>query len=113
MEGLNRLLSRCGETARLYVADVYGTDRAGGNALALARALGCDYLADRRVNPVRMHVQGFGKTEPIASNATIQGRAANRRVEIVLSRSRPDRPGCGARPMERHRSTGRHQREGT
>jgi len=44
-----------------------------------------DYLADRSVNPVRLHVQGFGKTEPIASNATIQGRAANRRVEIVLT----------------------------
>jgi len=44
-----------------------------------------DYLADRSVSPVRMHVQGFGKTEPIASNATVQGRAANRRVEIVLT----------------------------
>lgn len=44
-----------------------------------------DYLADRSVNPVRMHVQGFGKTEPVASNATVQGRAANRRVEIILT----------------------------
>jgi len=32
-----------------------------------------------------MHVEGFGKTEPVASNATIMGRAANRRVEIVLT----------------------------
>ena len=32
-----------------------------------------------------MHTQGFGKTEPIASNATIAGRAANRRVEIILT----------------------------
>lgn len=44
-----------------------------------------DYLADRSVNGARMHVQGFGKTEPIASNATISGRAANRRVEIILT----------------------------
>ena len=44
-----------------------------------------DYLATRQVNPARMSVQGFGKTEPIASNATITGRAANRRVEIVLT----------------------------
>jgi len=43
------------------------------------------YLADREVNPARMHIQGFGKTEPIASNATIEGRAANRRVEIILT----------------------------
>lgn len=44
-----------------------------------------DFLAGRDVNGARMHVQGFGKTEPIASNATISGRAANRRVEIILT----------------------------
>ena len=44
-----------------------------------------DYLATRQVTPARMRVQGFGKTEPVASNATIAGRAANRRVEIVLT----------------------------
>lgn len=44
-----------------------------------------NYLAARSVHPVRMQVQGFGKSEPIATNATIQGRAANRRVEIILT----------------------------
>jgi outer membrane protein OmpA-like peptidoglycan-associated protein len=44
-----------------------------------------DFLAGRQVNGARMHVQGFGKTEPVASNATISGRAANRRVEIILT----------------------------
>ena len=44
-----------------------------------------DFLAARAVTPARLHVQGFGKTEPIASNATIDGRAANRRVEIILT----------------------------
>ncbi len=44
-----------------------------------------DFLAARQVNPVRLHVEGFGKTEPVTSNATIQGRAANRRVEIILT----------------------------
>jgi len=44
-----------------------------------------DYLSERAVIPARLHVEGFGKTEPIASNATITGRAANRRVEIVLT----------------------------
>ena len=32
----------------------------------------------------RLVMEGFGKTVPIASNATIEGRAAHRRVEIVL-----------------------------
>lgn len=44
-----------------------------------------DYLFAHSITPARLHVQGFGKTEPIASNATIAGRAANRRVEIVLT----------------------------
>ena len=44
-----------------------------------------DYLTERAVNGARLHVEGFGKTEPIASNATVTGRAANRRVEIVLT----------------------------
>ncbi len=44
-----------------------------------------DFLAARQVNSVRMHVEGFGKTEPVASNSTIEGRSANRRVEIILT----------------------------
>jgi len=44
-----------------------------------------DYLTARDVNGARLHVEGFGKTEPIASNATVEGRAANRRVEIILT----------------------------
>lgn len=32
----------------------------------------------------RFYVQGRGETQPVASNATVEGRAQNRRVEIVL-----------------------------
>lgn len=45
-----------------------------------------DYLISKGVDPKRLHFKGFGKTMPIDTNATEEGRARNRRVEFkVLS----------------------------
>ena len=44
-----------------------------------------DFLVGQHALSDRFYVEGRGKTEPIASNATIDGRAANRRVEIILT----------------------------
>jgi len=41
-------------------------------------------LEDNGVIPPRMYVEGFGKSHPIATNATAAGRAQNRRVEIQI-----------------------------
>jgi len=35
------------------------------------------------VDPSRIAVRGLGKTNPVATNATAEGRAENRRVEII------------------------------
>lgn len=43
-----------------------------------------EFLVQRQVSPVRLIVQAMGESEPVASNATIEGRAANRRVEMVV-----------------------------
>lgn len=43
-----------------------------------------DYLASQQVSRARIHTEGRGVTEPIASNDTEAGRAANRRVEIAI-----------------------------
>lgn len=43
-----------------------------------------DFLAARNVDPVRFTVQGFGETQPVASNETALGRAQNRRVEVAI-----------------------------
>ena len=43
-----------------------------------------DFIQEREEIPARLYVAGHGKPEPIASNATVEGRAANRRVEILL-----------------------------
>ncbi|MDA7858002.1 OmpA family protein, partial [bacterium] len=44
------------------------------------------YLMSRGVSPTRLTSIGFGETKPIASNRTIEGRFANRRVEFVVLR---------------------------
>lgn len=42
------------------------------------------YLASRSVRAGRLSVAGRGEREPIASNDTLEGRALNRRVEVIL-----------------------------
>jgi outer membrane protein OmpA-like peptidoglycan-associated protein len=43
-----------------------------------------DYLVSRGIAGDRVTGQGFGPTRPIADNASAEGRANNRRVEIVV-----------------------------
>lgn len=43
------------------------------------------YLAAQGVDGRRFAVNGFGASQPVASNDTVDGRAQNRRVEIYLS----------------------------
>lgn len=53
--------------------------------LSLQRAKAVmDYLAGRGVAADRMHPLGFAAAYPLASNATEDGRAQNRRTELVL-----------------------------
>ena len=42
------------------------------------------YFRDQGVNPNIISAKGFGETHPVAPNDTAQGRAQNRRIEIVL-----------------------------
>jgi outer membrane protein OmpA-like peptidoglycan-associated protein len=44
-----------------------------------------DYLAKENIPAASMTSQGFGKTQPIASNDTAEGRQQNRRVELIVS----------------------------
>jgi len=44
-----------------------------------------DYLAQQKVPMTSMTSKGFGKTQPVATNETADGRQANRRVELVVS----------------------------
>lgn len=44
------------------------------------------------VAPENIQVEGRGPDDPVASNATADGRRSNRRVEMILSGLRPTRP---------------------
>ncbi|WP_129794482.1 OmpA family protein [Sphingosinicella sp. CPCC 101087] len=86
-------LDQIAQTLSAYpqtMIDIYGhTDSVGTDAynqtLSENRARSvASYLQTRGVQPVRIATQGFGETQPIADNATEQGRAANRRVEIRI-----------------------------
>ncbi|MCG7623531.1 type VI secretion system protein TssL, long form [Epibacterium sp. MM17-32] len=45
-----------------------------------------DLLAQDLANPDRISVEGKGAVDPIADNSTREGRARNRRVEILIPR---------------------------
>ncbi len=44
-----------------------------------------DYLVQQGISAGSIESRGFGKTEPVASNETPEGRQQNRRVEMVIS----------------------------
>ena len=72
------------------VVEVAGhTDSTGSDAynmqLSQRRAQSvAAYLGSQGVNSQRLISLGMGESRPIANNATVEGRAANRRVEITM-----------------------------
>jgi outer membrane protein OmpA-like peptidoglycan-associated protein len=88
-----RTLDRVADNLAQYpnsLIDVYGhTDSTGSETynqtLSENRAgTVANYLTTQGVNPARVRSRGFGETMPIADNATLEGRARNRRVEIKI-----------------------------
>jgi len=66
------------------------TDSVGGNEfnqqLSERRADSVrDFLAEQGVPGSSITARGFGKTQPVASNDTPEGRQRNRRVELVVN----------------------------
>ncbi|MFN4254446.1 MAG: OmpA family protein [Saprospiraceae bacterium] len=59
--------------------DAYCDRLSSGRAKAVA-----DYLISRGIDPKRVYSKGYGKRQPVASNATPEGRKRNQRVEIKI-----------------------------
>ncbi len=75
-------LKVCGHT------DNHG-DKDYNKKLSLARAKTVAlYLTSHGIEQTRISYAGFGDTMPVATNETEEGRAKNRRVEFVFSKSR-------------------------
>lgn len=67
--------------------DIIGTDQYNlGLSVKRANSIK-NYLANRGVNRSNISIEGYGKQEPVATNATAAGRAQNRRVEFIISRN--------------------------
>jgi outer membrane protein OmpA-like peptidoglycan-associated protein len=63
---------------------------AANESLSLARARAVkDFFAAQGIPAERLRAEGLGPHRPIANNRTAEGRANNRRVEIVLEPSVP------------------------
>ena len=59
--------------------------------LSTARATACVryMLESKRIEPQRLSAAGYGEHHPVGDNATADGRARNRRVDIVISVDEP------------------------
>ncbi len=58
--------------------------------LSTARALAVvRFLQEQGVDPTLLGAAGYGEYQPVASNGSPEGRAQNRRIEIVLAAAEP------------------------
>jgi outer membrane protein OmpA-like peptidoglycan-associated protein len=85
---LQQILALLAKDATLKLEIQGHTDNVGGDAynqtLSEARAKAIvTWLTQHGVAAARLSAKGYGKTRPVADNATDAGRAKNRRVEIA------------------------------
>ena len=86
LNAIAKTLSKYNQT----LLDVNGhTDSVGSftfnQSLSERRALSvARYVGSRGIDSRRFLIRGFGESQPIASNGSASGRAANRRVEISI-----------------------------
>ncbi len=60
-------------------SDEYNLGLSRNRAQAVA-----NFLGGQQVIATRFTIMGYGESQPVADNATVEGRAANRRVELAI-----------------------------
>jgi flagellar motor protein MotB len=86
---LNLLVELLYENPELKISINGHTDSIGSDTynktLSENRALAVrNYLIEQDISPSRLFTKGFGASQPIETNETPEGRAINRRTEIVI-----------------------------
>jgi OOP family OmpA-OmpF porin len=89
---LNNLVSAATQCPAYSVAIHGHTDSDGAEAynmdLSQRRATTVmSYLSNQGVAASRMSSKGFGESQPVATNETSDGKAANRRIEFIVTKS--------------------------
>ena len=89
MKGVNAILGAAGLLVLALSLPSWAQTQAAGVTdnldLSARRAMSVvRYLVSHGVNPNLLSAQSFGATDPVAPNNTPDGRAKNRRVEIML-----------------------------
>jgi outer membrane protein OmpA-like peptidoglycan-associated protein len=84
LEAAKELLSRATFIEIIGHTDDKGDERDNMSLSKLRAASVRDYLISNGVDASKMITTGMGETRPIASNDTKEGRAKNRRVEILV-----------------------------
>lgn len=86
-QAIRSLLAGAG-VERIYAADVYGSDPAGGNALAIARALG--WMVRQKVPVVSISL--VGPANPLVDRAVVSARAQGTIVVAAVGNDGPSAP---------------------
>ncbi len=91
--GAAHVLSDAAATLKMHAdlrVEVAGHTDSVGNAaanesLSVRRAITVrDFLIAAGVNAANLTVRGYGESRPVADNASLNGRTANRRVELII-----------------------------
>ncbi|MEO1251412.1 MAG: OmpA family protein [Pseudomonadota bacterium] len=87
LDELSDLLTTCGGIRLEIIGHTDSIGRASRNRrLSLLRADAvADYLGAKGIARDRLATRGAGENEPVASNQTADGRAANRRIQFAIS----------------------------
>jgi outer membrane protein OmpA-like peptidoglycan-associated protein len=83
---LSKILNKYEDTNILLVGHTDSTGSEEYNLELSKRRAGsvANYLTTQNVNPARFTTDGYGESQPVATNDTDAGRAQNRRVEVAI-----------------------------